>query len=199
MDGVILEKNIALGDLVDTNLDLFKIADLSRLRVMAHVYEEQLPRLDALGDAQRQWTISVQSDASLPPLAGRFEQIGKVIDPNEHAALVTGWVDNGAGRLRAGQFVTATDRTAAAQGEVVIPASALVEEGERSVCLCSARRREERVRSPADRRLAAGREYGLRVDCADGRPAPCRGTTVAGRRARCQRRHRAIGRSDQGS
>ncbi len=129
LDGVILEKNIALGDLVDTNLDLFKIADLSRLRVMAHVYEEQLPRLDALGDAQRQWTISVQSDASLPPLAGRFEQIGKVIDPNEHAALVTGWVDNGAGRLRAGQFVTARIELPAPKGEVVIPASAVVEEG----------------------------------------------------------------------
>ena len=100
LDGVILEKNIALGDLVDTNLDLFKIADLSRLRVMAHAYEEQLPLLDNLAESQRQWTISVQSDTGLPPLAGRFEQIGKVIDPNEHAALVTGWVDNRAGRLR---------------------------------------------------------------------------------------------------
>ena len=51
LDGVILEKNIALGDLVDTNLDLFKIADLSRLRVMAHAYEEDLPLLDALAEA----------------------------------------------------------------------------------------------------------------------------------------------------
>ena len=131
MDGVILEKNIALGDLVDTNLDLFKIADLSRLRVMAHVYEEQLPLLDNLAESQRQWTISVQSDTGLPPLAGRFEQIGKVIDPNEHAALVTGWVDNRAGRLRAGQFITARVELPVPEGEVAIPSSALVEEGQR--------------------------------------------------------------------
>ena len=131
LDGVILEKNIALGDLVDTNLDLFKIADLSRLRVMAHVYEEQLPLLDNLAESQRQWTISVQSDTGLPPLAGRFEQIGKVIDPNEHAALVTGWVDNRAGRLRVGQFITARVELPVPEGEVAIPSSALVEEGQR--------------------------------------------------------------------
>ncbi len=131
LDGTILEKNIALGDLVDTNLDLFKIADLSRLRVMAHVYEEQLPLLDNLAGAQRQWTVSIQSDTGLPPLAGRFEQIGKVIDPNEHAALVTGWVDNRAGRLRAGQFITARIELPVPEGEVAIPSSALVEEGQR--------------------------------------------------------------------
>jgi multidrug efflux pump subunit AcrA (membrane-fusion protein) len=71
----------------------------------------------------------VQSDAGSPPLAGRFEQIGKVINPNEHAALVTGWVDNRAGRLRAGQFITARIELPLAKGEVAIPASALVEEG----------------------------------------------------------------------
>ena len=131
LDGVILEKNIALGDLVDTNLDLFKIADLSRLRVMAHAYEEQLPLLDNLAKSQRQWMISVQSDTGLPPLAGKFEQIGKVIDPNEHAALVTGWVDNRAGRLRAGQFITAKVELPVPEGEVAIPSSALVEEGQR--------------------------------------------------------------------
>ncbi len=131
LDGVILEKNIALGDLVDTNLDLFKVADLSRLRVMAHAYEEQLPLLDSLAEPQHGWTISVQSDTGQKPLAGRFEQIGKLIDPNEHAALVTGWVDNRAGRLRAGQFITARVELPVAEGEVALPSSALVEEGQR--------------------------------------------------------------------
>ena len=47
-DGMVLEKNIVAGDIVDTNLDLFKIADLSVLGVMANVYEEDLPALDGL-------------------------------------------------------------------------------------------------------------------------------------------------------
>jgi len=49
LDGVILEKNIAVGDIVDTSLDLFKVADLTSLGVMVHVYEEDLPTLRALG------------------------------------------------------------------------------------------------------------------------------------------------------
>ena len=48
LDGTVIERNVALGDLVDTNTDLFKVADLSRLRVVAHAYEEDLPSLDAL-------------------------------------------------------------------------------------------------------------------------------------------------------
>jgi len=48
MAGVILEKNFTVGDIVDTTHDMFKIADLSRLGVMANVYEEDLPKLVAL-------------------------------------------------------------------------------------------------------------------------------------------------------
>jgi cobalt-zinc-cadmium efflux system membrane fusion protein len=47
LDGVIIERNVALGELVDTTSDLFKVADLSRLGVLAHAYEEDLPTLDA--------------------------------------------------------------------------------------------------------------------------------------------------------
>ena len=77
----ILERNIALGDLVDTSLDLFKIADLSRLRVIAHAYEEQLRLLDALPESLRRWTIRVDSDPALAAMTGRFEQIGKLDRP----------------------------------------------------------------------------------------------------------------------
>ncbi len=48
LDGVILEKNLTIGDIVTTDDDLFKIADLSRLVVMANVYEEDLPTLSAI-------------------------------------------------------------------------------------------------------------------------------------------------------
>src|SRR5207249_2982863 len=36
VDGVILERNINISDIVDTSVDLFKLADLSRLVVNAH-------------------------------------------------------------------------------------------------------------------------------------------------------------------
>ena len=65
-DGVIIEKNVALGDLVDTSTDLFKIADLSRLRVMAHAYEEDLPSLDTLKNNRRGWSVVVALARKMP-------------------------------------------------------------------------------------------------------------------------------------
>ena len=61
-DGVLIEKNVVRGDLIDTSTDLFKVADLSRLRVTAHAYEEDLPALDALPSGQRAWSIVVNSE-----------------------------------------------------------------------------------------------------------------------------------------
>jgi cobalt-zinc-cadmium efflux system membrane fusion protein len=129
-DGVVIEKNVALGDLVDTSADLFKIADLSRLRVMAHAYEEDLPSLDGLKNGRRQWSVIVGSGSEdVVTREGRFEQVGAIIDPNQHTALVMGSVDNPDGRLRVGQFVTVRVEIAPPKMEVAIPASALAEEG----------------------------------------------------------------------
>jgi cobalt-zinc-cadmium efflux system membrane fusion protein len=130
-DGVIIERNVARGDLVDTSTDLFKIADLSRLRVVAHAYEEDLPALDALKGGQRAWSITVGSGPGEVAGAGGFDQIGSLIDPNQHTALVMGWVDNAQGHLRAGQFVTARIPLPPPKDELAIPSSALVEEGGR--------------------------------------------------------------------
>ena len=132
-DGVIVERNAVLGDLVDTSVDLFMIADLSRLRVSAHAYEEDLPRLDALKESQRRWAIRAASDPNAELHSGGFDQIGRVIDPNQHTALVMGWVPNTDGRLRVGQFITAEIEFPPPQDEVAIPAAALVEQGNQKI------------------------------------------------------------------
>jgi cobalt-zinc-cadmium efflux system membrane fusion protein len=132
LDGVIIERNVALGDLVDTNLDLFKVADLSRLRVVAHAYEEDLPALDALTSDRRGWSVSVAGGGEAATRAGWFDRIGCIIDPNQHTALVMGWVDNADGRLRVGQFATVRLGVPPPTPELVIPAAALCEEGGRT-------------------------------------------------------------------
>lgn len=134
MEGTVVEKNVAVGDYVGSDLDLFKIADLTRLDVLAHVYEEDLPILETLGPRQRKWTIQLNAEPSAKPLQGNFERIGNIIDPSQHTALVMGWVDNASGRLRAGQFITAHVNLPADPDEVAIPVSALVDqEGESRV------------------------------------------------------------------
>jgi membrane fusion protein, heavy metal efflux system len=129
IDGNLVEKNVNPGTIVDTNDDLMKVADLSRIQVLASVYEEDLPFLDRLSPAERQWEIDLKADAADNRLPGKFETIGVAIDPTMHTGALIGWVDNAAHRLRSGQFVTATIRLPPDPEMVEVPASALIEEG----------------------------------------------------------------------
>lgn len=129
--GVIVEKNIAMGDIVDTATDLFKIGDLSQLSVWAHVYEEDLPLLESL-PRPIQWTVGIpsRSDMHFP---GSLDRIGDVIDPAQHTALVVGKVNNSAGDLKIGQFVTVTIERPSGKDELEIPATSVVQNGADSV------------------------------------------------------------------
>jgi membrane fusion protein, heavy metal efflux system len=141
--GVIVEKNLNIGDIVDTAQDLFRIADVSHLAVWVHAYEESLPALLALPPQDRTWEVRLKADPNTPALKGTIEEIGYVLDPNQHTALVMGHVENkqgerqincsGEGPLRAGQFVTATVSLPPPSGVVAVPATALVEDGKDSI------------------------------------------------------------------
>lgn len=130
--GTILEQNITVGAIVDTTTALFKIADLSHLRVWAHVYEEDLPALQALPKPLI-WSLQLQADPKAKPIKEPVETIGTMIDPNDHTALLVGRVENLDGRLMAGQFVTATIILPALPNEIQVPTTALVEDGKESL------------------------------------------------------------------
>jgi membrane fusion protein, heavy metal efflux system len=132
-EGTVMEQNIVAGDIVDTNLDLFIIADLSVLSARANVYEEDLSSLDALRPQDRRWAISLKSQFDVPGTPGTFDVIGDVVDSSQHTAAVFGWLDNKDGRLRAGQIISAVVDLPAAVDEVVIPDTALIEEGTQCV------------------------------------------------------------------
>ncbi len=132
INGTILEQNITVGDMVSPNDDLFKVANLSRLRVMASAYEEDLPRLDALSPSQRKWSVSIPADPNVASIEGEIEQVGKIIDPAQHTALVMGWVPNAHASLRAGQFISAVVSISPPGNEVSLPGSAVIEKGDES-------------------------------------------------------------------
>ncbi|AGA30829.1 efflux RND transporter periplasmic adaptor subunit [Singulisphaera acidiphila] len=132
LEGTILEKNLAAGDIVDTSLDLYKIADLDQLTIWAHAYEDDLPRLQTL-PAPIPWTVRLKSEPAGVLLAGAIERIGDIIDPTQHTALVMGQVANPDRRLKVGQFVVATVDLPPPPNVVEIPIDALVEDGHESI------------------------------------------------------------------
>ena len=56
----------------------------------------------------RRWTVQTVGTASATGLAGTIDEIGYMIDPNQHTAVIKGYVENPGKRIRAGQYVTAT-------------------------------------------------------------------------------------------
>ncbi len=160
IDGIIVEKNIAAGDIADPSEVLFKIADLSRLGVLAQVYEEDLPKIAALAPEERRWLIRLKANPEAPPIAGTFELIGNIVDPRQHSAAVVGWIDNSDGRLLIGQFITAEIQLPAPPDEVMVPASACLERGTATAIFVAGQADSDRFER---RQVALSRRAGDRV------------------------------------
>ena len=127
--GTIVDKVVTVGDIVDANADLFKIADLSVLSVWLHPYEEDLPVLEKL-PRPLQVSIKIPAHPELGELPGKIDRFSPIIDPNEHMALLIGTVQNPNGALLANQFITADVGIPAEKGVVEIPSNAVIDVGD---------------------------------------------------------------------
>jgi len=133
-DGVVVEKNVHIDEMVvDNTVNLFQIADVSRLLVIASVPEDRLPELEGLGSGDRRWMIHTAGVAGAAGLPGTIDEIGYIIDPNQHTAVIKGYVENPGKRLRAGQYVTATVNIPPPDDVVEIPSDALIDDGRQAV------------------------------------------------------------------
>jgi cobalt-zinc-cadmium efflux system membrane fusion protein len=129
-DGTIVERNVGEKEYVaDNTINLFVIADVSRLLVMANPPEDQLPSLLSLKPEQMHWTLRM---VGAETIEGPIEDIGYLLDPNQHTAVVKGHIDNPGRKLRAGQFVSATITMAPPKDTVEVPLTALAEDGRQS-------------------------------------------------------------------
>jgi cobalt-zinc-cadmium efflux system membrane fusion protein len=149
-NGIVVEKGVTLGSIVDTSTDLYKVADMRELSVFANAYEEDLPRLRKLEANLRKNRQDAGLPAALLPWevflgAGNkgkalsspgIERIGYVVDPSQHTNLVIGLVHAGGTSqgpfLSVGQFVVARVKLEPPNNVVSVPIDALVEDGQES-------------------------------------------------------------------
>jgi cobalt-zinc-cadmium efflux system membrane fusion protein len=133
-DGIIVERNLAVKEMInDTTTNLFQIAKVDRLLVLANCPEDDLPTLNALEPKDRKWKVKTVGAAKAMGIDGLIEEIGYLIDPNQHTAIIKGYIENSGGRIRAGQFVSATLQIPPPAGVVEVPIDAVVEDG--SMCV----------------------------------------------------------------
>jgi cobalt-zinc-cadmium efflux system membrane fusion protein len=127
-DGVIVERNVSLHEIVvDNTTNLFQIAKVDRLQVFANVPEDDLPVLEALPSQQRRWMVKTVGSEPIP---GFIDDIGYLIEPNQHTAVVKGHLDNKEGKLRAGQFISARVELPAPPDVVEVVSDAVVDDGQ---------------------------------------------------------------------
>ncbi len=132
--GTVVERNVSAGEYVaDNTINLFTIAEVDRLLVIANPPEDQLPSLLALKPEDMRWTLQTVQAAGAEPISGPIEDVGYLIDPNQHTAVVKGYINNPEGRLRAGQFVSATVNLPPPPDVVEVPLTALAEDGKQSL------------------------------------------------------------------
>jgi cobalt-zinc-cadmium efflux system membrane fusion protein len=126
-DGTIVERNVSVGEYVaDNTISLFTIADIGRLLVMANPPEDALPTLLSLKGRQLRWSLRT---VGATDLEGPIEEISYILDPNQHTAVVKGYIPNPEKRLRAGQFVSASLELPPPPDVVEVSIDALVEDG----------------------------------------------------------------------
>jgi cobalt-zinc-cadmium efflux system membrane fusion protein len=133
-DGVVVERNVHVDEMViDNTVNLFQIADVRRLLVIANCPEDDLPALESLSRKDMRWTVRTVGAGSPKGLSGTIDEIGYLIDPNQHTAVIKGYVDNPGERIRAGQYVSATVNIPPPSDVVEIPDDALVDDGRQSL------------------------------------------------------------------
>lgn len=122
--GTVVERSVAVGQVVQPADTLFTVADLSRVWVLANVPEQQATSVQ-VGQATE---IEVPSLGRT--LSGRIVHISAVVDPQSRTVLARCELDNVAGELKPAMLANLLIRTAGRQ-VTVIPAAAVVRENNR--------------------------------------------------------------------
>ena len=124
INGYIVRKDVAQGTYVQPGTPLFEIADLSKVWVLADVYERDIGRV-SLGQA-----ASVRVEAyPEQPFVGKVGFIFPAVDPNTRTLRVRIELANKDLKLRPGMYGNVTLEVGKAEG-VVVPVEALVDTGE---------------------------------------------------------------------
>jgi Cu(I)/Ag(I) efflux system membrane fusion protein len=141
--GTVIERLATQGSYVETGSGLYRVADLSTTWVQLDAYESDLPVLEA----GQEVVLRVEA---LPGelFTGRVTFVDPVLDPQTRTARVRIEVENKDRRLRPGMFVEANVRAESAraagdEAPLVIPATAPLFTGRRSVVYVDIVRSEE--------------------------------------------------------
>jgi membrane fusion protein, heavy metal efflux system len=128
-DGQVLERQVSVGEVVDTRKVLLTVADPTRLWVTVHVRQEQGGRLGVGQRLKFKPDIAPGAETSAEPVEARVSWISPEVDPRTRTILVRAEVANEKGRLRANTFGEGTITQRVEKHAVVVPNDAVHSDG----------------------------------------------------------------------
>ena len=122
LSGVVVERKVTPGQVVQPSDALFTVADLSRLWAVAQVPEEQS------GQARVGQSVTVEVPAlDGERVSGKVIYVGQIVNPQTRTVLVRIALDNTDGRLKPDMLATMLIE-GKPKDQLVVPASAVVRE-----------------------------------------------------------------------
>lgn len=123
--GTILESKIRQGAFVQMGTELFELADLSTVWVLADIYEKDLPQVHVGMKAQVE--VTAYSDS----FSGTISTIYNVLDEKTRTVKARVEVQNRSGKLKPEMFCNVMVQTQFGKKTIKVPASALLGETEK--------------------------------------------------------------------
>lgn len=118
--GIITKLDVAAGEVVEPERELFTITDLSTVWIQADVYEKDLGKVRTGVDA------TIKADAYPDRIfTGRLTYVSDTIDPSTRTAKVRCVVPNADGALKLDMFVKVAIPTSDRRSAVVVPVAAV--------------------------------------------------------------------------
>lgn len=128
--GVVTRLGVRSGMKVQPNTNLYTIADLSKVWVLADVYEYELPWLELGQEADVELNY-----LSGEPIRGKLTYIAPFLDPKTRTIQVRLELDNPDGRLKPGMFGNAVIAGVPHLDAVAIPTNAVIRSGTRTIAI----------------------------------------------------------------
>lgn len=161
LSGVVIEKTVTQGEMVNPEKVLFTVADLSTLWVVIDIYEKDMSRIKT--GMEVKLLVAAYPDTAFK---GRISYVGDVMDEKTRTVKARVTVDNAKGLLKPGMFANVSIDTlkgAPAEKILAIPEEAVLMEGtNRYVFVVAGDGRFQK------RAVTPGRTFGKAVEISSG-------------------------------
>jgi membrane fusion protein, heavy metal efflux system len=121
LDGVIVEKQVSVGQLIDSTEMLYTVANLDVVQAVGDIYERDL-RIVKVGLPV---TVTVESSPA-QPFEGIIRYIGDVVDSNSRTVKIRCDVNNQKHQVKAEEFARITVKFTSPESVIAVPVKAVI-------------------------------------------------------------------------